>query len=121
MNREQRRQYDRKVKHAANASVCPECKHPALFYTTSRGERDTILKCERCDAIVREGAELTRLMPPGIYLPTKLEILDKALLYEASRPEEDIAYVNEEQPEDLDAAEPDESPDGEGPAQHEDL
>ena len=94
MNREQRRSYDRKVKKQVNASICPECKHLAMFYTEARGEKDTVLKCERCDAIVREGAELTKLMPPGLYLPTKLEILDKALLMEAARVEPEEAYIN---------------------------
>jgi transcription elongation factor Elf1 len=85
MNREQRRAYDRKVRKSQNASICPECKHLANFFTEARGEKDTVLKCERCGAIVREGEELTKMMPPGLYLPTSLEVLDKALLMEAAR------------------------------------
>jgi len=90
MNREQRRKYDREVKQRKmSTSICPECNHLAAFYTHARGSKDTVLICERCGAIVREGEELTKLMPPGLYLPFSLEKLDKALLYEASRIEED--------------------------------
>lgn len=99
MNREQRRAYDRKVKKQSNASICPECGHLAMFYTkhfvTSPEDKgSTVLVCERCDAIVREGEELTKLMPPGLYLPTTLEVLDKALLMEAARVEPEEAYIN---------------------------
>lgn len=86
MNREQRRKYDREVKkRKVITSICPECKHLAAFYTHARGEKDTVLICERCGQIVREGEELTRLMPPGIYSPLPMDKLDKALLFEASR------------------------------------
>ncbi len=89
MNREQRRKYDKKIRHVPRASICPECNHRACFVTHARGEKDTVLLCERCGAVVREGEELTKMMPPGIYLPTTLEILDKALLAEAARIEEE--------------------------------
>ena len=90
MNRKQRRKYDREIKQRKIfTSICPECNHLAAFYTHARGEKDTVLICERCGAIVREGEELTKMMPPGLYLPLPLEKLDKALLYEASRIEED--------------------------------
>lgn len=93
MNREQRRAYDRKIKKQPNASICPECNHLAMFYTeadtSTNPSTATILKCERCGAIVREGEELTKILPSGLYLPTSLSILDKALLMEASRIEED--------------------------------
>ena len=90
MNREQRRKYDREIKQRKlSTSICPECNHMAAFYTHARGSKDTVLLCERCGAIVREGKELTKMMPPGIYLPLPLEALDKALLYEASRIEEE--------------------------------
>lgn len=89
MNREQRRKYAKQIKNDKIASICPECGHKARFFTTARGEKDTVLKCEVCNAIVREGEELTKMMPPGLYLPLPLEKLDKALLYEASRIEED--------------------------------
>jgi len=89
MNREQRRKYAKQIKNDRTASICPKCGNKARFYTTARGEKDTVLKCEVCNAIVREGEELTKMMPPGLYLPLPLEKLDKALLYEASRIEED--------------------------------
>ena len=89
MNREQRRKYAKKVKNDKAASICPECGNKARFFTTARGEKDTVLKCEVCGKIVREGEELTKLMPPGLYLPLPLEALDKALLYEASKIEEE--------------------------------
>lgn len=98
MNREQRRQYDRNIKKVKNASVCPECNHLAQFFTTARGEKDTILKCERCGAIVREGEELTKLMPPGLYCPIPLDVLDKALLEEAARIEEKDEQVDPDTP-----------------------
>ena len=85
MNREQRRQYDRKIKNDRTADMCPECKHKTHFFTSARGEKDTVLKCERCGEVIREGEELTRLMPPGLYLPMPLEALDGALLAEAER------------------------------------
>lgn len=84
MNRAQRRKYDKEVKGDKIASICPECNNKSRFYTHARGPKDTVLICERCGAIVREGEELTHLMPPGIYLPLPLEKLDAALLYEAS-------------------------------------
>ena len=89
MNREQRRKYDRQVKNDRMASICPECGHKSRFHTHARGEKDTVLLCERCGAIVREGEELTRMMPPGIYLSIPLDILDQALLAEATRIEEE--------------------------------
>ena len=84
MNREQRRAYDRRVKQISHASICPECNHKALFVTSARAENDTILRCERCGKIVREGEELTKLIPPGIYIPMPLETLDSLLLQEAA-------------------------------------
>ena len=89
MNREQRRKYDKQIKNDKIASICPECNAKARFFTSARGEKDTVLKCERYGQIVREGEELTRLMPPGLYLPMPLESLDRALLAEAARVEEE--------------------------------
>lgn len=88
MNRKQRRKYAKQIKNDKMASICPECGNKARFFTTARGEKDTVLKCECCGAIVREGEELTKLMPPGIYLPLPLDALDRALLAEASRVED---------------------------------
>lgn len=85
MNREQRRKYDREIKNDRIASICPECGHKSRFYTHARGQKDTVLYCERCNAIVREGEELTKLIPPGIYLPGPLAALDQMLLAEAAR------------------------------------
>ena len=88
MNREQRRKYAKQIKNDRTASICPECGQKSRFFTTARGEKDTVLKCEVCNAIIREGEELTKLLPPGIYLPLPLEALDRALLAEASKVEE---------------------------------
>jgi len=85
MNREQRRKYDREVKNDRIASICPECGHKSRFYTRARGEKDTVLMCERCGQIIREGEELTKLVPPGIYLPGALATLDELLLAEAAK------------------------------------
>ena len=89
MNREQRRKYAKQIKNDRIASICPECGQKSRFYTTARGEKDTVLKCEVCGEIVREGEELTKLIPPGIYCPIPLDALDKALLAEASKVEEE--------------------------------
>lgn len=85
MNREQRRAYAKKIKNDPNASICPECGNKARFYTHARGEKDTVLLCEVCGKVIREGEELTKLIPPGIYIPGKLEMLDQMLLEEAAR------------------------------------
>lgn len=98
MNREQRRKYDKEVKNDKIASVCPECHNKSRFYTSARGEKDTVLYCERCGAIVREGEELTKLMPPGLYLPAPLHVLDAWLLEEASRLEDDNDETDPDQP-----------------------
>lgn len=89
MNREQRRRYDKQVKNDKLVSICPECGARSRFYTTARGEVDTVLKCERCGKVVREGEELTRSMPAGIYLSIPLDVLDQYLLEEAARIKEE--------------------------------
>lgn len=89
MNREQRRKYAKKIKNDKIASVCPACGNKARFFTTARGEKDTVLKCEVCGSIIRDGEELTKLMPPGLYLPVPLAILDRMLIEEAQKIEED--------------------------------
>ena len=89
LNREQRRAYQKKIKKNSAASICPECGHLALFYTTSLGEKNTVVKCQICDKTIREGEEVTKLVPPGITLPLPLERFDKALLWEASHPSEE--------------------------------
>lgn len=89
MNREQRRAYVKRIKKNSAASICPECGNLALFYTTSLGEKNTVVKCQVCDATIREGAEVTKLVPPGITLPLPLAAFDRALLYEASHPDKE--------------------------------
>ena len=86
MNREQRRAYQKKIKHNFAASICPECGYLSLFYTTSLGENNTVVKCQICDKTIREGEEVTKLVPPGITLPAPLKMFDNALLYEAQHP-----------------------------------
>ena len=46
MNREQRRAYVKRIKKNSAASICPECGNLALFYTTSLGEKNTVVKCQ---------------------------------------------------------------------------
>ena len=79
MNRAQRREYAKSIKHAKNASICPVCGKKARFFTRARGEKDTVLICEVCNNIVREGQKVTSLLVPGIYLPLSLDLFDKVL------------------------------------------
>lgn len=88
MNREQRRRFQKKVHKNPALSICPECGYQTLFYTT-RLDNHTVVKCEICDKTIREGAEVEKLVPPGIILPLTLEAFDKALLWEASHPSEE--------------------------------
>lgn len=90
MNRAQRRSYYKQIKNDKTASICPECNQLTKFYTRARGAQDTVLICEVCGAIVREGEELTKVIPPGIYCPVSLDVLDKLLLEEASRINNDV-------------------------------
>lgn len=90
MNREQRRLYQRKIKKNPAASICPECGQLTLFYTTALGEKETVVKCQICDRTIREGEEVTKLVPPGITLPLSLDRFDKALLWEAEHPSEPV-------------------------------
>ena len=52
LNREQRRAYQKKIKKNSAASICPECGNLALFYTTSLGEKNTVVKCQICDKTI---------------------------------------------------------------------
>lgn len=92
MNREKRREYDRKVKKDKRADICPKCKHLALFYSTGELKEEAYLKqnpqkedfntkicCGRCGATIYEGEDVSKLIPPGIYIPIKLDLLDYAL------------------------------------------
>ena len=96
LNREQRRKFQRGLKHNKAASICPECGKLSLFFTDARGPKDTVVICRICDAVVREGEEVTKLIPPGIWLPNKLEIFDQFLLAEAARIEEENAIELDE-------------------------
>lgn len=91
-NRTERRAYERKIKNDKRASKCPKCGHLALFYTKAvlkpyegtkekfeKEDFDVQVCCEACDAVIYEGEEVTKLVPPGIYLPLPLDIFDYAL------------------------------------------
>jgi len=79
LNREERREYLRHNKKNKNLSKCPKCGFKSLFYSTARGENDTVIKCDICQDIVFEGDNVTRMVPPGIYLPLPLDIFEMAL------------------------------------------
>lgn len=79
MNREQRRKYAKQVKNDKTASICPECKNKARFVSTKREGEETALVCECCGKTVRQGEDITKSVPPGVYLPIKLEMLDMML------------------------------------------
>lgn len=79
LNREERRKYLQRNKKNKNLSKCPKCGFKSLFYSTSRGENDTVIKCDICQNIVFEGPDVTRMVPPGIYLPLPLDIFEIAL------------------------------------------
>lgn len=107
MNREQRRKYDRNIKHVKNASICPSCNHLAMFVATNRGyppespndtktENDTVVKCERCGVIVRDDPIIAKILPQGMYLPTTLEVFDKAMKMEKEKPQDENVYINED-------------------------
>lgn len=86
LNREERREYLRRNKKNKNLSKCPKCGFKSLFYSAARGETDTVIKCDICQNIVFEGDNVTRMVPPGIYLPLPLDIFEMAL----NAPEENI-------------------------------
>ncbi len=79
LNREERRKYLQRNKKNKNLSKCPKCGFKSLFYSTARGENDTVIKCDICGDIVFEGSDVTRMVPPGIYLPLPLDIFEIAL------------------------------------------
>lgn len=79
LNREDRRKYQKKIAHRKEASKCPQCGYKSLFYTTARSENDTVVKCEICGEIVLDGPDVTRIVPPGIYLPLPLDIFEIAM------------------------------------------
>ena len=79
LNRAQYRAYLQKNKKNKSLSVCPKCNHKSLFYSTARGENDTVIKCDVCGDIIFEGPDITRMVPPGIYLPLPLDIFEMVL------------------------------------------
>ena len=91
-NRNERRAYEKRIRNDKRASKCPICGHLSLFYT--RGELkpeakakekpqkedyDTKVICESCDSVIYEGEDVSKLLPPWIYIPIKLDLLDYAL------------------------------------------
>lgn len=92
MNRAQRRAYEKSIHNDKRASICPKCKGKALFYTIGelkpeakdkekpeKEDFNTKIVCERCGATIYEGEDVSRLVPPGIYLPMKIDIFEYAL------------------------------------------
>lgn len=67
MNREQRRAYDKKIKHDKLAVICPICKHKARMYTAALNPTDIYLECERCNSVVCSDKEAHKYIPAGIY------------------------------------------------------
>ena len=102
MNRAERRAYEKSIHNDKRASICPKCKGKALFYTIGelkpevqnkekpeKEDFNTKVICERCKAIIYEGDEVSKLVPPGIYLPLPLDIFDYALHHpEVTKPED---------------------------------
>ena len=101
MNRAERRAYEKSIHNDKRASICPKCKGKALFYTIGelkpeaqnkekpeKEDFNTKVICERCKATIYEGDEVSKLVPPGIYLPLPLDIFDYALYHpEVTKPE----------------------------------
>ncbi len=92
MNRAERRAYEKRIHNDKRASICPKCKGKALFYSIGelkeeakekenpeKEDFNTKVICERCKATVFEGDEVSKLIPPGIYIPMKLDLLAYAL------------------------------------------
>ena len=86
LNRTQYRAYLRKNKKNKNLSICPKCNHKSLFYSTARGENDTVIKCDVCKDIVFEGPDVTRMVPPGIYLPLPQLVTKNHIMNNSSKP-----------------------------------
>ena len=91
-NRAERRAYERKIKNDKRASKCPICKHTSLFFTKAvlkpevekkeeydKEDFNTEIVCENCGAVVYSGEEVSKLLPPGVYLPLPLDIVEYAL------------------------------------------
>ena len=101
MNRAERRAYEKSIHNDKRASICPKCEGKALFYTIGelkpeaqnkekpeKEDFNTKVICERCKATIYEGDEISKLVPPGIYLSLPLDIFDYALHHpEITKPE----------------------------------
>lgn len=95
MNREQRRRYTKKMKHDKAASLCPECGMMSRFISTRKEGEETALVCECCGKTVRQGEDITKSVPSGIYLPIRLDMLD--MMLEAVKEEtKDVLEGNED-------------------------
>ena len=79
MNREQRRKYAKQIKNDKTASICPECHNKSRFVSVKREGEETALVCECCGKTVRQGEDITKSVPPGIYLPFTLNDFEKML------------------------------------------
>ena len=104
MNREERRQYQRKIKNDKRASECPLCHNKSLFYTEPQllpyeGEKTeftkddfkVIVKCETCGQIVLDSPAVTKLIQPGVYIPLPIDIFIMALNHEEEEEKENEA------------------------------
>lgn len=94
MNRAEHRAYEKKIHNNKRASKCPVCGHLSLFYTKAtlkpyegtkekfeKEDFDIQICCESCDSVIYQGDEVTKLVPPGIYLPLPLDIFEYALRF----------------------------------------
>ena len=109
-NREQRREYERKIKKDKRVSTCPLCHRPALFYTATqikadipedkkelqKEDFDVILVCENCGQIVHDEPEVGKLLQPGLYLPIKLDIFEYALRHPPTEEKTDDGVIEAE-------------------------
>lgn len=108
MNRQQKRDYAKKIKGDKRASVCPLCGVKSLFYSTAellpyegtkseftKDDFKVVVKCEVCGGTVLDSPAVTKLIQPGIYLPLPLDIFTLALQHEEAD-EEDAETTDEE-------------------------
>lgn len=98
LNREQRRKYERQIKKVKYASICPECGMKVRFMSARKSGEETALICEVCGTAVRQGENVTRSIPPGMYLPMPLDRFDRMveemLAEDQKRAEEEKAEEN---------------------------
>ena len=107
-NREERRAYERKIKNDKRASICPICGYKSLFYTKAtlkpyegtkekfeKEDFNTQVCCELCNSVIYEGDEVSKLVPPGIYLPLPLDIFDYALRHPVEEEKNETKTVDD--------------------------